>query len=44
MIGGAVYIDPDDVADAVYSMWDTMRDGETVVLTKWGGMSRRASV
>ena len=44
MIGGSAYIDPDDVADAVYSLWDTLRDGETVVLTKWGGMSRRASV
>lgn len=37
LIGSTAYTDPDDVADAVYDLWDTMRDGETVVLTKWGG-------
>lgn len=37
MIGGTVYTDPDDVADAAYDLWDVMKNGETVVLTKWGG-------
>lgn len=36
MVGGMAYADPDDVADAVYSLWDSMQDGETVVLTRWG--------
>lgn len=37
LVGSTAYVDPDDAADAVYGLWDTMRDGETVVLTKWGG-------
>lgn len=37
MIGTAIHSDPDDVADAVYALWDSLGDGETVVLTKWGG-------
>lgn len=37
MVGTATYSDPDDVADAVYALWDSLGDGETVVLTKWGG-------
>ena len=36
MIGSPVYADPDDVADVVYGLWDTLSDGDTVVLTKWG--------
>lgn len=36
-VGGTVYADPDNVADAVYNLWDTMRDGEAVTLTKYGG-------
>lgn len=35
-VGGTVYADPDDVADAVYRLWDILGDGETVTLTKWG--------
>lgn len=35
-VGSTVYADPDDVADAVYRLWDTLGDGETVTLTKWG--------
>lgn len=35
-VGSSVYADPDDVADAVYRLWDTLGDGETVTLTKWG--------
>lgn len=35
-VGGTVYTDPDDVADAVYRLWETLRDRESVVLTKWG--------
>ena len=38
LVGGTAYADPDDVVDMVYDLWDTMRDGETVVLTKWGGL------
>ncbi len=34
--GGKTFADPDDVADTVYGLWDTLQDGETVVLTKWG--------
>ena len=44
MVGGEVYADPDDVADKVYSLWDTLGSGETVVLTKWGTSSRGAAV
>lgn len=36
-VGGTVYADPDNVADAVYNLWDTMKDGEAVTLTKYGG-------
>ena len=44
MVGSETYADPDDVADKVYSLWDTLKDGETVVLTKWGGQDRGAAV
>lgn len=40
MVGSEAYADPDDVADKVYSLWDTLKNGETVVLTKWGGQDR----
>ena len=35
-IGGALYSDPDDVADAAYRLWEMMADGETVLFTKRG--------
>lgn len=35
-IGGEVYSDPDDAADAVYRLWETLVDRESVKLTKWG--------
>lgn len=44
MVGSETYADPDDVADKVYSLWDTLKDGETVVLTKWGGQDRGVAV
>lgn len=44
MVGSEVYADPDDAADKVYNLWDTMGSGETVVLTKWGGMKRNVAV
>ncbi|MDE6601059.1 MAG: DUF3846 domain-containing protein [Lachnospiraceae bacterium] len=37
MVGSTPYADPDDVADRVYALWDTLKNGETMVLTKWGG-------
>jgi len=37
MVGGTPYADPDDVADRVYALWDSLKSGETMVLTKWGG-------
>lgn len=37
MVGGTAYADPDDVADVVYGLWESLSDGDTVVLTKWGG-------
>lgn len=42
-VGDAVYADPDDAADAVYGLWDSMRDGETLTLTKWGCRERSAA-
>ena len=39
-----VYSDPDDVADAVYSLWESMGDGEMVVLTKMGGRKKEYGV
>ena len=44
MVGSEAYADPDDVADKVYGLWDTLGNGETVVLTKWGGQDRGAAV
>lgn len=44
MVGSEAYADPDDVADKVYSLWDTLKNGETVVLTKWGGRDRGVAV
>lgn len=41
MVGGTAYADPDDLADAVYSLWDSMQDGETIVLTRWGKEGQR---
>lgn len=35
-INGAFYSDPDDAADAVYRLWETLGDGGSVVLTKHG--------
>ena len=43
MVGSEAYADPDDVADKVYGLWDTLGNGETVVLTKWGGQDRGAA-
>lgn len=40
MVGGTPYSDPDDVADRVYSLWDSMENGESVVITKWGEADR----
>ena len=44
MVGSEAYADPDDVADKVYGLWDTLGNGETVVLTKCGGQDRGAAV
>ena len=44
MVGSEAYADPDDVADKVYGLWDTLGNGENVVLTKWGGQDRGAAV
>lgn len=35
-VGDTPYADPDDVADKVYALWDDLKDGESLVLTKWG--------
>lgn len=35
-IGGRFYSDPDDAADAVYRLWETLEDGKGVALTKYG--------
>lgn len=35
-IGGALYCDPDDVADVAYQLWETLADGESVTFTKRG--------
>lgn len=37
MVGDTPFSDPDDVADKVYALWDDLKDGESMVLTKWGG-------
>jgi len=39
-VGSTVFSAPDDVADKVYSLWDSMKNGESIVLTKWGGADR----
>lgn len=44
LVGGTAYADPDDVVDMVYGLWDTMQNGETVVLTKWGSSETRSVV
>lgn len=43
LVGGKVFSNPDDVADMIYELWDTMRGSETVVLTKWGDVNERTS-
>ena len=35
-VGDAVYADPDDAAEAVYGLWDSLADGESLTVTKWG--------
>lgn len=37
VVGDIPFSDPDDVADKVYALWDDLKDGESLVLTKWGG-------
>lgn len=44
MVGSTAYADPDDVADIVYGLWESLSDGDTVVLTKWGGITQGAAV
>lgn len=44
MVGSNTYADPDDVADVVYGLWDTLNDGESVMLTKWGGQKEKVAV
>lgn len=36
-VGDEAYADPDDAADRVYALWDDLNNGESLVLTKWGG-------
>lgn len=43
-IGGALYSDPDDVADAAYQLWETLADGESVTFTKRGNASLQGAV
>ncbi|MCM1027397.1 MAG: DUF3846 domain-containing protein [Roseburia sp.] len=33
---GVFYADPDDAADAIYRLWETLGDGGSVTLTKYG--------
>lgn len=33
---------PNELLLASYKLWDNLRDGETVMLTKWGGPGKRA--
>lgn len=42
-VGNSIYADPDDAVEAFYNLWDTMRDGESVTLTKWGGKGKGAA-
>lgn len=35
-ISGRLYSDPDDAADAVYKLWETLEDGKGVTLAKYG--------
>ena len=42
-IGGELYSDPDDVADAAYQLWETLADGESVTITKWGSAFPRGA-
>lgn len=37
VVGDTPFSDPDDVADKVYTLWDDLKDGESMVLTKRGG-------
>lgn len=37
MIDGRTYINPNDAAKRIYGLWDSLKDGESVLLTKWGG-------
>lgn len=34
---------PNDMMEAAYSLWESVRDGYTVVLTKWGGSGKGAA-
>ena len=43
-IGDSIYADPDDAVEAFYNLWDTMRDGEGITLTKWGGKGKGTSM
>ncbi len=42
-IGGVLYSDPDDAADAVYRLWETLGDGGGAALTKHGTPPGRAA-
>lgn len=42
-IGGTFYSDPDDAADAVYRLWETLGDGSGAALTKYGTPPGRAA-
>lgn len=37
MIDGITYTHPNDAAKRIYGLWDTLKDGESAILTKWGG-------
>ena len=43
-VGEQIFSDQDDVADAVYKLWDTMTDGEKILLAKIGGKIRKEAV
>lgn len=37
LVGDKALSDPDDVADMAYQLWDSLKDGQSVVLKKCGG-------
>ena len=43
MDGEVLFVSPEDLAKKAVDLWDSLQEGQSVVMTKWGGRKRGGS-